>query len=317
MRVLACILNWRTADMTLRSLASLAPELRAIPGARVCVVDNDSQDGSYERLVAGVQAAGFGDIAEVVASGRNGGYGFGNNVAIRSGLAAADKPDYFYLLNSDAFAEEGALRHLVAYLDAHPAVGAAGGYVQGVDHQPHTAAFRFPSLLSEFEDAVRLGVVTHVLRDHRVSMPPPEGDVDDIDWVPGSSMLLRRQALEQVGLFDETFFLYFEETDLCRRMKGAGWKIAFVRASRVEHVEGGSTGVNVKQNHLRRTPTYLFDSRRWYLLKHHGRGYLWACNAARALGLASWRVRRRILNRPEDDFQRGLQDFLVHWAKNP
>ena len=142
----------------------------------------------------------------------------------------------------------------------------------------------------------------------------PETNVDDVDWVPGASMIMRRAVLEQAGLFDETFFLYYEETDLCHRATKAGFKIAFVRDASVEHIVGATTGVT---NLKRRTPGYMLDSRRHYFLKHHGRAYLWAANAAYAAGLASFRVRRRLQGKPEQDFQGALPDFVRHCLKNP
>ena len=79
MNLLAVLLNWRTPDMTLRALDALLTELRPIAGARVCIVDNDSRDGSFDKLTAAVKARGLSDIVDVVDSGHNGGFGFGNN----------------------------------------------------------------------------------------------------------------------------------------------------------------------------------------------------------------------------------------------
>ncbi|MEZ4290370.1 MAG: glycosyltransferase [Myxococcota bacterium] len=114
------------------------------------VVDNDSRDGLYERLAKGVAEGGYGDRVEVVASPWNGGFAWGNNFAIRPALASETPPDYVYLLNSDAFPDEGSVDRLIRYLDEHPGeVGIAGSYIHGVDGQPHTTAFRFPSVASE------------------------------------------------------------------------------------------------------------------------------------------------------------------------
>ena len=314
MRVLACIVNFRTADLTLRAVESLAPQLRALPGSKVCVVDNDSGDGSYERLCVGVAQRGLEDVAEVVASGHNGGFGFGNNVALRRGLSWAQPPDYFYLLNPDAFVEAGALRALVDYMQAHADVGIAGGCVSSPDGQLNTAAFTFPSVLGELEGSVQLGLVSKLLRKHAVPQPTPVQSTDDVDWVSGASMMLRRSVLERVGLFDETYFLYFEETDLCRRARDAGFKIAFVPEARVVHAEGSSTGVHNKR---RRTPGYLLDSRRLYFLKHHGRPYLWAANAVRAAGTLGFELHRRLRGKDAPGFERALPDFVAHCLKHP
>jgi N-acetylglucosaminyl-diphospho-decaprenol L-rhamnosyltransferase len=319
MRVLGCLLNWKTPDLTLRALDTLLPDIRAQNArdgvsARVCIVDNDSGDGSLEKIAQGVLARAADDVVDVVASGRNGGYGFGNNVALRRGLHSQPPYDYFYLLNSDAFVEQNALSTMIDFLERNADVGIAGGYIHGPDGIAHPGAFHFPTIWSEIESSVRLSPVSKLLRDKIVPRPVPDRTIDDVDWVPGASMLLRRSVLETIGLFDETFFLYFEETDLCHRARKAGFKVAFVREASVTHLEGASTGI---KNLEKRTPQYLLDSRRYYFLKHHGRGYLWAANFAYAAGLASFRLRRRLQGKPEQDFHRALPDFVLHCLRHP
>jgi N-acetylglucosaminyl-diphospho-decaprenol L-rhamnosyltransferase len=317
MRVLCCLLNWRTPDMTLQALDTLLVEVKALnaeaPGsARVCIVDNDSGDGSEQRLREGVASRGAADVVEVVQSGKNGGYGFGNNVALRLAIARGD--DVAYLLNSDAFVEDGALRTLLLHLQENPKVGIAGGYIHGVDGEPHPGAFHYPTIWSEIEGSVRFGPLSKLLKDKIVPRPVPTTTEHGVDWVPGASMVIRTAVLKDIGLFDETFFLYYEETDLCHRARNAGWDIAFVREASVAHIVGATTGV---KNLRKRTPGYLLDSRRHYFLKHHGRAYLWAANAAYAAGLASFRLRRRLQHKPEQDFENALADFVVHCVKHP
>lgn len=317
MKLLACLLNWRTADMTLRALETLVGEVRGIPGARVCVVDNDSGDGSYEKIRDVVSTRGWGDLVEVVQSGHNGGFGYGNNVALRRGLLAEDKPDYFYLLNSDAFPDPGALDALLRYMDANPRVGLCGSTVRGLDGEPQRSAFRFPSLWSEIDRTAKLGVLSRILEDKIVNMPIPLRTTTNVDWVAGASMMIRRQTLEEIGLFDERFFLYYEETDLCLRARRAGWLIGYVRESSVAHVGGASTGVQSHTVVQKPMPTYVFDSRRHYFLKNHGRPGLWAANAAHAIAGASFRLRRRVQGKPDPERPREWIDCVLYNLKNP
>ncbi|MFN4171556.1 MAG: glycosyltransferase, partial [Pseudorhodobacter sp.] len=160
--VLTVILNWRTAPMTLRATEAARIAMEGLPGA-ITIVDNDSGDGSFETLVAEVSARGW-DRGEtpvrVLQSGRNGGFGAGNNVGIRAGLPGGARPDYVHILNSDAFPEPGAIRALYDRLEAHPGTGFAGSFIKGEDGMPHRTAFRFPSVASEFEAAVRFGPVS-------------------------------------------------------------------------------------------------------------------------------------------------------------
>ena len=97
----------------------------------------------------------------------NGGFGAGNNAGIRAGLADGARPDYVYILNSDAFPDPGAIRALLDHLQTHPDTGLAGSYIHGPDGAPHLTTFRFPSIASEFEGAARLGPVSRWLRAAR------------------------------------------------------------------------------------------------------------------------------------------------------
>ena len=313
MKLLTIIVNYKTAEMTIRAIRSLMTELAGIPGARAVVVDNDSQDGSHDRIAQAITEEGWSDRVTLLASGHNGGFGYGNNVGIRHGLESSDPPEYLYLLNSDAFPDPGSIRALVGFLDAHPEAGIAGSYIHGPDGDPHQTSFRFPTAVSEFEAGLRLGVVSKLLRSWIVPLPIPTS-AQQVDWLAGASMMIRRDVLRTVGLFDETFFLYFEETDLCRRAQGEGWATYFVPESSVAHIGSVSTGM---KDTKRRTPSYWFASRRHYFLKNHGRRYLWAANAAFVVGFSLWRVRRRVQGKPDPDRPSFLSDFIRYNLLHP
>ena len=121
--------------------------------------------------------------------------------------------------------------------------------------------------------------------------------------------MIRREVLEDVGLFDEAFFLYFEETDLCLRAKRAGWPTVYVKGSSVTHIGSVSTQYNRGDRPM---PTYWFDSRRHYFRKNHGRGYLFAANLVHAVGFGAYRVRQRLLGRESSDPPRFWRDFVAH-----
>ena len=129
-----------------------------------------------------------------------------------------------------------------------------------------------------------------------------------VDWLAGASMMFRREVLEKVGLFDESFFLYFEETDLCHRAAEAGFETVYVWESEVAHVGSASTGMKTWS----RVPDYWFDSRSHYFAKNHGRAYLAAATSARLVGTAVWQLRRRLQSKPEEDPPRFLAGLLGH-----
>jgi N-acetylglucosaminyl-diphospho-decaprenol L-rhamnosyltransferase len=307
MRIVAVVLNYRTAEMTLDAVRACRTAL-AFCDHRIDVVDNDSGDGSYEHLSAAVEEEGWSDV-RVLQSGHNGGFGAGNNYALRSALEEDPPPDYLYILNSDAFPDPDAVEALAACLEEHPDAGIAGSAIRGTDGEPHTTAFRFPSVQSELISGFRLGLLTGLLRDREVTIRPTPESTRDVDWLAGASMMLRPSMLEQIGLFDETFFLYFEETDLCRRARRAGWRVLYVVESRVAHVGHGSTGM---KDRSRPMPAYWFDSRKYYFTKNHGRAYALAADLARASGLLTYRVRAPLQGKANEDHKHFLRDFLRH-----
>ena len=269
--------------MTLRAAALAEVAMAGIAGA-ITVVDNDSGDGSFERMS---EALAGKPRFRVVQSGRNGGFGAGNNVGIRLGLPDGSRPDYVYILNSDAFPAPDAIRVLLDYLESHPKVGIAGSYIHGPDGEAHWTCFRFPSVASEFEGAARTGPISRLLARRTVSMPVPEA-TGPVDWLAGASMMLREAVVRDVGVFDETFFLYFEETDLCRRAALAGWPTHFVRESRVEHIGSVSTGMK----NWKRVPSYWFDSRWHYFRKSGGTARAVAATLAHLAGGLILQARR-------------------------
>ena len=278
--LLTSILNYRTPDMTLRAVAHALEAMEGL-GGEILVVDNCSGDGSYEWLRDEVSARGWDADNRVV-----------------------------YILNSDAFPAPDAIRRLHDTLEADPGIGMAGSYIHGSDGVPHNACFRFPSVAAEFENALRLGVVSRLLNRSIVALPVPE-ETTEVDWVSGASMILRLEVLDQIGLFDETFFLYFEETDLCRRAREAGWRIAYVRESSVEHIGSVSTGMKGWE----RVPGYYLDSRLHYFVKSHGPLYATVATFAYTIGAVADDLRDLVNPRPNSRAKGYVRDMLVHHSR--
>jgi N-acetylglucosaminyl-diphospho-decaprenol L-rhamnosyltransferase len=301
--VLTVLLNWRTAEMTLRAAESAERAMEGIAGG-IVVVDNDSNDGSFERMSAALQDR---PRFRVVQSGRNGGFGAGNNVGIRLGLPGGVRPDYVYILNSDAFPASDAIRLLLDYLERHPKVGFAGSYIHGPDGEPHVTCFRFPSVASEFEGAARSGPISRLLRHRAVAIGVPLA-TGPVDWLAGASMMMREDVIRIVGGFDETFFLYFEETDLCRRAAEAGWPTHFVKESRVEHIGSVSTGMKT----WKRVPGYWFDSRWHYFRKSGGTSRAVLATLAHVAGGLILRARRLVQPKIPGGPPHFLRDLVGH-----
>lgn len=306
--VLVVTVSYKTAGLVIKELKSLVSEVAEDPQVRVVVVDNTCGEDAPE-IQAAIDQHGYGAWAMVLVSDRNGGYGYGNNLAIRQGLRAARPPEFFWMLNPDTEARPGAIRELRKFMATDPRIGIAGSALLVEDDTVWGYAFRFPTVLSEFERGASLGLLTKVLG--RYVVPMKMGDQpQQVDWLPGASMMLRREVFITAGLFDERYFLYHEETDLCLQARRAGWSCWYVPASRVMHIAGGSTGVTSRGHRPKRRPQYVFDSRRRYFVKNHGWTYAVLADLAWVTGLASRQLRHRMMGRPDEDAPHLLADTL-------
>jgi len=308
-RLIVVIVNYRTPDLTIDCLRSLVSEVRSLPGTRVVVSDNDSGDGSVEKIGTAIETEGWGDWVSLMPLERNGGFAFGNNAVIRPILQSTNPPPYILLLNPDTIVHPGALQALIDFMDEHPKVGIAGSRLEEPDGTPQCSAFRFHTVFSELDSGLNLGIVSKLLSRWVVWPPIPE-EACQTDWVAGASMIVRREVFEGVGLMDEEYFMYYEEMDFCLQAKKAGWSCWYVPKSRVVHLVGQSSGVTDTKRPPKRRPQYWFDSRRRYFLKNYGWLYTALADAIWASSFALWRLRRAIQGKPDTDPPQVLSDFL-------
>ncbi len=311
MKLLIVIVNYRTASLTIDCLRSLEPEVRALPDTRAVVTDNASGDGSSERIGDAIRANGWSRWASFMPLPRNGGFAYGNNGAIRPALHSPDQPDYVLLLNPDTVVRPGAISELLRFMEDHPDVGIAGSRLEDPDGTPQRSAFRFPSVLSELEGGLRLGIVSRLLA-RKVVAPPVPSEQCPTDWVAGASMIIRRAVFDAVGMMDEGYFMYYEEVDFCLRARRAGWPCWYVPQSHVVHLVGQSSGVTDSKRPRTRRPSYWFESRRRYFLVNHGRLRTLLADAGWAAGYALYRARRALQHKPDNDPTGLLRDFIRH-----
>jgi GT2 family glycosyltransferase len=214
-RVDVVVLNWNGWQDALTCLSSLQKQDYA--NAHLLLVDNGSTDGSIEHIRAAMPSV------ELLPTGANLGFGGGCNVGIRHALARG--ADYVWLINSDATVDAGALSALVRVAEAHPQVGAVGSILYEAD-QPEQVQLWGGGTVNLWLGRSR----------HRIA-------AGKLDFISGASMLLRRSALEEVGLFDQVnFFMYWEDTDIGFRLRKAGWQLAVANDSRVWHKQSASLG---------------------------------------------------------------------------
>lgn len=291
-QVAACIcvviVNYRTADLVVDCLHSIAPQIAHLPGCHVVIVDNASGDGSTEKLRRVIREQNWSAWASAHEQERNGGFAYGNNAGFNKARQSSPAFDYIMLLNPDTLVRPGAIRALADFLSSHPQAGIAGSRLENAEGNTEPSAHNAPSPLGEMESGASLGMLTRILHRHVVT-PPALSTPHQCDWVSGASLMIRRALLDTVGDMDEGFFLYYEEVDFCQRARQAGWQVWFVPESQVVHLEGASTGIG---NMLRRRPAYWYDSRRRYFVKHFGAAGLMLADALWALGRLSLVIRR-------------------------
>ena len=304
--IAAIIVNYRSAELVLRHFPMLKRELAPYPGARVYIVDNASP---------GDDAAQLSDLArreaiiEFIASPENGGFAKGNNLAIRRALASAVRPDFIFLLNPDAYPRPGAVSALVDFLAKRPKAGFAGARLEAEDGTPHVSAFRFFSVIGEFESGARTGIISRLLSKWRVA-PPQRNESAEADWLCGAGLMIRTEVFERVGLFDDAYFLYYEETDLMRAARQAGFEVWYAPTARVVHYEGGSSGLSQGSDAQKETPIYWYQSRAHYYRKNHGAFYAGLADAAWLAGAALYWMRLAATGKDRREMARAVKRFV-------
>ena len=194
-------------------------------------------------------------------------------------------------------------------MDAHPDVGIAGTRVVNPDLSVRNSTFRFPAPLSELESALRLGIVTRMLHNYVVAEPPPEQPAK-VDWVSGASMIIRREVFDKIGLLDDKYFMYYEETDFCLRAAKAGQPTWYVPSSKIVHIVGQASGVTGTQKNARRRPRYWFDSRHRFFRIHYGACKTLAADLLWAGGFSVHNILRTLRGKPRTDPPWLLWDFI-------
>jgi len=284
------IVNYRTPDLVVDCLNSIAPEIDETGRIRVALVDNASGDGSAEKLRESIKKNGWDSWVRLLPQPRNGGFAYGNNAGIKEALRQSPDLDYIMLLNPDTIVRPGSIRALAEFLDLHPKAGIAGSLLENANGSIEPSAHNSPSPLGELESGASLAFLSRLLLGYKVT-PPQRATPHACDWVSGASLMFRRAVIESVGVMDEGYFLYFEEVDFCSRSRKAGWQVWLEPASIVVHFEGSSTGIGVAAN---RRPPYWYDSRRRFFVKHYGVAGLFLADFLWTTGRASLAVRRAL-----------------------
>ena len=242
------IVNWNTRDLLLKCLASLYETIHNIC-FEVWLVDNASTDGS----VAAAQEQ-FPKV-QVIQNSRNLGFAAANNRALRQ-----IQGRYALLLNTDAVLSEGAVQELFNFMENNSEAAAVCGQLLNLDGAKQNSIANFPSLALLLTNETLLRIIfpnTYPSKLRQYEAPI------EIESCIGACMMVRKTAMDSVGLLDERFFFFFEETDWAYRMTRAGWKIFFVPSARIFHVQGQSVGREARGRLLFYRSRYLY-LRKWF-----------------------------------------------------
>jgi hypothetical protein len=257
------IVSFNTRELLKECIQSLIQRTQGIAN-EIIVVDNASDDNSGEMIEKTFP------MVHLIRSPINLGFGGANNLGFQQA-----KGKYIVLLNSDAFLHEGTLQKSIERMDQDPKIGLGGPQFIGRDGSWQPSARQFPSLLNDFLHLSGLAAkYPHSSFFGKADRTwGASSEILDTDWIPGAFCIIPRHVLEEVGYFDERFFLYCEEVDLCRRIKQAGYKIRYWGDLLVTHY-GGESSKTIKSQKFSTTGQQLTSWRMrstlLYYRKHHG-----------------------------------------------
>ena len=244
------IVNWNTKELLLDCLASLYAKVKEL-NFEVFVVDNASSDGSVEAVRVQYPQV------QIIQNEKNLGFAAANNKALR-----VMQGKYALLLNTDAIVTEGAIAKLFHYMESHGEVAMSCGQLLNADGTKQNSIANFPTLLTLLANETLLRILLpksfpSKRRDYRAPIP--------VESCIGACLMVRKKAMDEVGLLDERYFFFMEETDWALAMRRAGWKSCFVPDARIYHLQGQSAGHNVRARIMFYRARYQYF-RKWFLL---------------------------------------------------
>ncbi len=254
MDVSVIIVSWNVWGWLAPCLASVREGLGSLEG-EIIVVDNASADGTPERV-----REAFPEV-RLLCNPVNRGFPAANNQGMR-----AARGRYFLLLNPDTLVLDRAIESLVAFAEAHPEAGVVGPQLLNPDGTVQSSRRRFPTLWTAlFESTWWQPYAPRRILRHYYVLDRSDEEIQEVDWVTGAAMLVRREVVERVGPMDEGFFMYAEELDWCRRIRAAGWRVFYYPPAKIVHYGGRSSDQVPALQHLA-----FQRSKIRYFRKHHG-----------------------------------------------
>lgn len=267
MDVSIIIVNYKTPKLTIQCVRSIIEKTIGVT-YEIIVVDNASKDGTVQRL--GKEFP----YVHVIENDQNIGFGRANNKGF-----AVSKGDYVFLLNSDTVLINDAITLLVNFMRENPSVFIAGGrLLDSSMNEIHSFGCFFPSCKKELQE-ILTGIGCNFY-EQRTRRDAERIGYAKVAYITGADMMLRHENAKTHGLFDEDYFMYYEETDLAYRYNKKGMSAFYYPKAEIMHLEGQSSRLNKKRTDMQ------MKSRKLFFKKHHSSLYLALCNAILIFGLS-------------------------------
>lgn len=292
MAIAIVIVNYKTPELVCACLDSLSDELNREVAFEVFVGDAESRDGSTEIISKHIAQREY-DWASCDDNGANNGFAAGNNIILRRSVLHTERFKYVYFLNPDTYIRPRAVASLYEFLESHPEAAAVGSRLENSDGSRRAYAFRFPTPWREFFRGVRIpGFDRLQVRLENLD------ERFEVDWVSGAAFMVRRSVIDQVGLMDEGYFLYFEEVEFLFRIRKAGYEVWHEPASRVVHLAGQATGVREDTVTQKPISEYWLNSRWKFFCDKYGLFQAAIANCLFLLGDLFYRIHRILRGKP-------------------
>ncbi|MBM3423283.1 glycosyltransferase family 2 protein [Chlorobium limicola] len=297
------IVSYNTRDILRNCLEALFRGSGGID-MEVFVVDNDSRDDSAQMV-----HETFPQV-RLIANNANLGFAAANNQAFRQA-----KGRYIVLLNPDAYVGPSSISNAVAFMDSNPGCGLCGGKIISPEGRLEPSARRFPSPLSKLLTLSGLSAKhpgSPILNRHEFGGFAHDRPLE-VDWVPGTFTIVRKKMLDEIGAFDERFFIYYEETDLCLRAKQAGWSIWFIPDAEVMHIGGACSKTRKDKTYdegASQVLSFRMRSEWLYYRKNHGIILLLA-SAGVELGWHALRYLKNLIPSPGADAKKAAASATI------
>ena len=230
------IVNYRTYDLTKNAIKSVLETVKSF--YEIIVVDNDSQDGSYEKLKSRFDNGIATEKIKLIANKSNQGFAAANNIAIKK-----SKGEFILLLNSDTIVKENSIDKSLDYIKCHGDVGAIGCKILLPNGDLDKAAKRaFPNPKNSFYKLFGFSKINKDSEANNYNLDDlDDNGVYEVDSLVGAFMLLRKKTIEEIGFLDEDYFMYGEDIDFCYRIKKANWKVIYFGKAEIIHYKGSSS----------------------------------------------------------------------------